>query len=454
MNNSKILFLLSSNLFHRNYVETGVIDSVSSKFDEVVILADESVKEINSERVLRYSYPVKRKQRHFQFLKILSWRHRKLSKTFKFRFYRVAQYTKIKLNTKQLIEGIKANLSSAIRRLKIISLGSRMIFPIANFIFRRILSPYSLFTEILQKERPDLIVIPSSAYDPAVLDVLNSSKKLGIKTLMLIDNWDNLSSKSVLWVHSDRIAVWGPQTAEHAQHIQGFNPDSISCIGTPRFDGYFQYRDQELRSHFDFKYILFVGQSLPADEFSILKNVNDLIQSDENLKNSIKLVYRPHPWAMHRDPIDLSSLSSVVLDPQIEYDFSSSDEPEKFQPSLAYYPSLLKNSEFVISMLTSMLIEASIFRKRVIAICHEELDNYTSPHRLLTEYVHFEGISKLPNITLSGSHQELTSCCRQWLTEGYVDIDDSTINRELDYFLKADGGYSQRLNSVIKNTIE
>ncbi len=51
------------------------------------------------------------------------------------------------------------------------------------------------------------MVFPSSAYDPLGNDLVRTAKPRGIKTLFLIDNWDNLS-----WLHGKSLPdrVYGP----------------------------------------------------------------------------------------------------------------------------------------------------------------------------------------------------------------------------------------------------
>ena len=77
---------------------------------------------------------------------------------------------------------------------------------------------------------PKIILFPSSAYDPVAIDLTLIGKSHKITTFNLIDNWDNLSSKSILWVLSDFVGVWGQQSKEHAIDIQCYNPESVKIL--------------------------------------------------------------------------------------------------------------------------------------------------------------------------------------------------------------------------------
>lgn len=456
MKSKKIVFLISSEIFYRNYISTGLVDLIQKQYNDLEILIPDDIQKPEKAKFKTYSISQQHENRHFQYLKILSWRYRKLSRTFKFRFLRTSQFKFIHLgdlrNLKKVKNTIWRNFVSIKRRAKILLLANSIIFPISKSFFEFILKPDHAVSSYLKNVRPDVVIMPSSAYDPIVMDIIHICQEESIKTVLLVDNWDNVSSKSILWRRPDVVGVWGEQTKEHAVEIQGLSNDQVSCIGTPRFEQYFEKRDLKSDSHFNFRYILFVGQSLPSDERRIVQLINDILSCSPFRESGIKLIYRPHPWAMNQNITSVEALEAVVIDPQISAKKLDLDRVEKFQPSLDYYPSLLQNAEFVVSALTSMLIEASIFRKRVIAIAHNEPNNYTSPHRVLSEYKHFEGIEKLPNVTISHNEADFTDQFKYLL--GDVDpVDKQLVDIHLKRFLNYEGTYSERLLKLLAEKI-
>tara|TARA_B110000003_G_scaffold29058_1_gene27422 strand:- start:364 stop:1731 length:1368 start_codon:yes stop_codon:yes gene_type:complete len=451
MKDKKVLFLISSELFYRNYVKTGVLEFLAQNYSELFVLASKEVSPINHKNVVRYQIDERNENRHYQFLRILGWRYRHRSRSFSFRLFRNSQFKfdfkqSEKVNT--FSETVKANFASLKRRIKILSAGSLLLFPVVQYLYKKKLKPPKNLIEIIKQVQPDVVVMPSSAYDPVVMDLINISKIQNIKSILLVDNWDNLSSKSILWELPDAVAVWGKQTKQFALDIQKFKDEQVTCIGSARFDNYFRVRHKELNSHFEFKYILFLGQSLPSKEIAALKILNAVLGSQEFFDLGLKIVYRPHPWAMNQGIPDLTKLNAVVLDPQIAPKDPLRRDIVSFQPSLEYYPSLLKNAEFVVSGLTSMLIEASIFHKNIIAIAHEEPGNYTSPHKLLTECMHFEGIDCLPNLTISRSKEELTEYFKKFLAMKHHSS-NIQVDSELSHFIMFEGKYNERLRDFI-----
>ena len=459
MRNKKIVFLVSSEIFYRNYINTGVIKFLLNEYKDIEILLREGMEQTENIKFRKYKVNQKHENRHFQYLKILSWRYRKLSRTFKFRFLRTSQFRMVDSGDLRSLSELKTliqrNLVSAKRRLKIIIASNFLIFPITKYLFEFILKPDDELDTYLRNIKPDALIMPSSAYDPIVVDLINICRKEKIKSILLVDNWDNLSSKSILWRRPDCVGVWGEQTKEHAIEIQGFKDDQVSCIGTPRFEQYFEKRNLILRSHFDFEYVLFVGQSLPSDELRIVTIINDILCSSLFKETGIKLIYRPHPWAMDQNLASveaLEALEAVIIDPQITARDTDGGRVEQFQPNLDYYPSLLQNAVFVVSALTSMIIEASIFRKKVIAIAHNEPNNYTSPHRLLKEYRHFEDIEKLPNLSISHKEENFFEEFK-FLMNNPEPVDDHNLDVNLNRFLNSEGTYFERLLAMLDEKI-
>ena len=87
----KVLFLISSELFHRNYVKTGVLEFLGQNYPNLVVLASKEVSPINHKNLVRYEIDEQNENRHYQFLRILGWRYRHRSRSFRFRLFKDSQ---------------------------------------------------------------------------------------------------------------------------------------------------------------------------------------------------------------------------------------------------------------------------------------------------------------------------------------------------------------------------
>jgi hypothetical protein len=259
--------------------------------------------------------------------------------------------------------------------------------------------------ELLQRVEPDLVIVPTGGTDPLVVDTIRSCRELGIKTLAIIYNWDNLSSKGVFPVLPDQFGVVGEQSVGHAEQIHRAPRERVTVLGSPYIDNYFHLGEESVPSPFPFRFVLFAGCYMPFDELSSLRLLERAIE-EHGL--DLKVVYRPHP---HRQPrrrpdfFDEAEFENVVLDPQVRELYLSSFHrtPAEMSslpmPELDYYPALLEHSEFVICPLSTMVVESAVFERRVLVIAYHDGVHSASPGIILG-YDHFQGIDQIEGFEL------------------------------------------------------
>ena len=103
-------------------------------------------------------------------------------------------------------------------------------------------------SEILQKIKPDLVLIPTQGHDISYFEFTVKCKEKGIKTCALVDNWDNLSSRVHPDPKPDNFFVWGKQSKNFGIKYQYINSNKIHILGTPRYENYFANRKKKLIS--------------------------------------------------------------------------------------------------------------------------------------------------------------------------------------------------------------
>ena len=273
---------------------------------------------------------------------------------------------------------------------------------------------------------------------------------VNLKTLLIIDNWDNLSSKSVLYELPKYLSVWGQQSMEHAIDIHGMRKENIFTLGTPRFDGYFKLRDTKLSSYFDFRYILFVGTALEFDERAALVQMNKLFSENAIFKN-YKIVYRPHPWRQSNNNFSIDDLQHVCLDPQIGTAYKQGEKTQ--QPDLQYYPALLQNAEAVVGGMTTMLIESLLMRTPFVAFIWKDTKHVTNMRAVFQNYIHFRGIDRISALLLNYDSKDLLRDLVSAL-EKKTKIDKNQLDNELNYFYTIHRDkFCDRLDKQVQNII-
>lgn len=304
------------------------------------------------------------------------------------------------------------------RQFLVYILGSRLIYPIFTLVNTRQNIANEDLRTFIQWQEYDFVVHISSAYEKTGSDLVKIANQNSISSVFVIDNWDNLSSKTVLQELPDFIIVWGEQTKRHAIEIQGFDSAKVFSLGSARFQEYFTVRNMDLASHFNHPYVLFAGTFLPFNEISCLMLLDIEIEANKNIYGNLKIVYRPHPSNHENNIVKFlkNDFRNVIIDPQIaEYN----SVPLNLSMSntnllrLDYYPSLIKNSEFIVGGLTSMLIEGTVFFKTYLALVYSEPLSVTSPRRVFREYVHFKQVENLPNVVLIRERRNLIIDFRQ-----------------------------------------
>jgi hypothetical protein len=375
-----------------------------------------------------YYFPDELAVEHYALFNILMWRNRYKSPSFQFRFKRLLHMELLKYRKRSYFKQLKrfaVAYTHASTSPLYAMFGKQRNIPIAQDLLDHI-----------KRVNPDMIIYPSSAYDPDGNDIVRIGKMLGIKTLFLIDNWDNLSSKTIFWAFPDHLGVWGRQSKDHAIDIHGFQPEQVTVIGTPRFDDYY---GETPPSPFSFQYALFTGQAIPFDELSALRELEIEMR---RRAYDYKIIYRPHPWRQARlcdDIFKEAQFKHIILDPQIKDAYYNR---KSIQPDLKYYPALLKNAKFVISTPTTMLIESLLCNKHVVLIAYDDGIHLTNPLNALKNYQHFDGIVNIPQVHVCDSKDMLgMSLHRSFDTNGHADV---------SYYIFNDGRrYKDRLSELV-----
>ncbi len=457
--NKNILIVISTNEYLRNYIETDAFNELAKNYNCKYLISNKInsiLFEKNNLDYEIYQEDAKQTLMSYNFFITLMFKYRKKSSSFNFRIKRLFPLPGgvSEIITSILKEGINykfITIKRVVYRFYKKILSSNLIFPIYKFLFYKKHKLNNYLINSVNDFNPSLIIFPSSAYDPIGIDIAFISKKnKNIKSFFLIDNWDNLSSKSILFEKPNYLGVWSKQSLGHAIDIQGFDPKNVFIIGTPRYNHYFLDRKSVLKSHFAFKYILFVGTAVEFDEEGVLVKLNNIIEKNKNIFNGIKIVYRPHPWRQSNMSILDLDLKNIVIDPQLLNTYSKNDKSSDFQPGLNYYSSLIQNSEFVIGGLTSMLIESIIFRKPYFALAYDDKKNLTSQHNMLKNYVHFRGIENIDAIYL---FKEINNLDFEFISyfKNYINIDLSNVDSQREYFLFQDQFLNY--NEMLLNTV-
>lgn len=407
----KIALIITSKIFERNYLNQYFLDSCD-EVELIVIkrMASTSRFELDSNSLL-YSLSGIQNLISKILFKIELIRKLNKSKTFKFRLLRSIYWPEIKI----LIWGIKdgnyeknfdniISLTKLVGKSVIVATSYIMLLPI-TLLPKSIYRPIIRATEgelgrLLKNLNPNIIIFPFTGYEIEQNYLPSIAKEINSKLVFCTDNWDNLSSKTVISFQPDIITAWGDQTKRHAMEIQGIPKEKIIVAPSPRLAVYKNTLPIKER-----KYVIgFVGAFLSFDEIDALEIIEQILNKRfAETGESWSISYRPHPWRMAKSEWErLANLKRVNIANEFENNYINNSWSTDFQPSLSGYPDFFEKCDFIVGGLTTMLLEAMLSKRRVIAIGYwDKKYNLYSPGAAYENYEHFVGLSKLKNISLA-----------------------------------------------------
>lgn len=386
------LILIADDLYVRSFVETGALDAVAD--GQTSFAATSAVSRLDAlpdEAAGNLIALDERRERR------LGW-------------YRAVAMAAMRKRSETMRLKTELDLGPR-RRLAAKFLALPWVWPLARRVLLWRAGRGEAVAAVIDRVQPDLIIAPTAGTDSAVWDAIVAARRAGARSLVLINGWDNLSSKSVFPELPDYMGVWGPQAAGQAHVIHGMAGDRTFELGVPTFHGHFGFQPGD-QSPYPFPYVLFAGCALPFDELSALHVLDRAVAESE--REDLRIVYRPHPWRHPRscpDVFDPAHFESVVIDRQLATGYALSVErgsvgPSEVLPELDQYPALLGNAEMVVCPLSTMIIEALIVKKRVLTLTYDD-GVHRIPPNTVVRFSHFAGIEQTEGIHLCAEAGDL-----------------------------------------------
>lgn len=392
----RVLIVIAADQYVRNLVEPGAFAALDEEDVEYVASGSGVVHEASRARLaatgrrVTYVDVSDRRQRAYANLQLLiMWTLRRRSRTMR----------------------VKSRLMPLWQRLRFGAVSSPGLRGLARRWYLWRTGPHAELQALLRSRRPDVVVAPSGGTDALVTDTVRTAHELGVPSIVIAHNWDNLSSKGAFAVTPDVIAVWGEQSARHAEQIHGLPRERVAVLGSPSLDSYFRHSAGATDSPFPFPFVLFAGCFAPFDERAALRRLDAIVEAHGL---DLKIVYRPHPHRQPRrrpDRVDDGDLLHVVLDPGVRDVYAAHGDASRVRakpmfPPLEQYPALLEHARFVITPLSTMIVEAAIFECPVIVIAYDDGVHPNSPAVAAT-FEHFDGLREIRGLKIADEPADL-----------------------------------------------
>lgn len=307
--------------------------------------------------------------------------------------------------------------------------------------------------DVLYYYKPDLILHPTALEGLFVADLAAWGKANKVKTVYIMNSWDNPSTKAMIADHPDKLIVWGEHSAQDAMRHMQSPPESIIKLGAAQYDVYRKpprVSPAEWRAKLSISpntlALLYAGSNQGLNETEHLMRLEDGIDAGAGLAN-VKVVYRPHPWRPYpAEEKDFFAVpwKHVVMDPSAVESYKQSRGAGRVRVDLADYEdthSTLCAVDAVISPLSSILLEAALHGKPVCAI--------TAGLEIRHFYQTF--FDKVACWKVAEPH-EIVSRCKQMLKQARDEWMAKSRRESCAYFVEpSDRPYGERLVEALES---
>ena len=285
----------------------------------------------------------------------------------------------------------------------------------------------------------DWLVMPCNALDELMTDYLAHARQIKLRTILAIDNWDNLTSKSAFVVHPNLMTVMGAKCVQYAVEIHNSNPKTVLPIGLPRFDTYRTlWKNGGTTKRSSQKRVLYAGFSLAHSERRIVDALANFLDNQYG-SGVIEVHYRPHPLAVPRiDNYEIKNPHVVVTE---HGNLSRTGMPhmnEEFINALA-------EANVVVGAPTTLMLEAMLVGRPCVLDITSDKFHRTTAGNAAQRYTHMRDLLAVRDLARGETIDQLISAVNKILDAG-----TTTVSYEIEHLYDTGGpSYAEQLTSIL-----
>jgi hypothetical protein len=292
--------------------------------------------------------------------------------------------------------------------------GIRQVFQWAAHRKLRAL-PFDGLRELLDREQPDILIHPCVMEGVFLNDLIEESKRRNIPLVVIMNSWDNPSTKRAMIGNPDWLLVWGEQTHRHAVDLAGMPPERTLKFGAAQFE---VYRESPQMNRDEFCELNGVDPALPllvyAGSSKGTREIDHLRQLDAAVESGalppVNILYRPHPWGNGGEG-GANILDEPWRHVAIEHsmrEYLEQVRAGQTQICLADYRhthEVLTHCDALISPLSTIILEAALHGKP--AMCFLPDTDQSDHFRHDSKLMHFQDMFEMPEILVARGREEL-----------------------------------------------
>ena len=329
---------------------------------------------------------------------------------------------------------------------------------------------HSKKSQVLLKEISPKIVVSTYPVNFSEATILHNANLLGIKTIIHLLSWDNITAKGYFPALSSEYITWGNVMTKELMEHYNVDINNIHQTGVPHFDLHVQVKQK--RNHNNWikktglrtdKPYLFFGMSSPRfapNEIDIVEYLAKRINLGK-LYPGLQLLVRPHPQNITGNLADKSWLPRLKV---LESEKVKLDLPSLVNSKLNYslensdmirLSNLMYGSAIVLNSGSTISIDALMLDKPVLITSFdgkEKLPYWKSARRLI-DYTHLKKLVDLGGVEVCKSYMELEKNILTWLSNPNKNRQNRTFTREAECGVD-DGQATEKVVNVLTNTLD
>ena len=345
------------------------------------------------------------------------------------------------------------------------------VFPFIKTLFLKrelkMLNSHSA-KELIEELNPKILVSTYPVnYSEAML--MYAAKSKGLKTVMHLLSWDNISCKGHFPILADEYIAWGPIMRDELKEYYDVKDTNIHNTGVPHFDLHTTSKKDPQHEKYLMlqgldpkKPYLFFGMSSPRfapKEIDIVEYLASQIQNDV-YGSELQLVVRPHPQNIQGSMSDTSWLPRLekMKNSRIAIDIpklAKSKMPWSMEESDMYKLShLLAGARLSLNSGSTLSIDSMMCGTPVILTSFDgdaELSYWMSARRLI-DYNHLKKLTNREGVITCDSYYTLESSIKDVLKNR--EAVSNTISKSVQQFCPTTGNATESVISSLISIVE
>ena len=315
--------------------------------------------------------------------------------------------------------------------------------------------------KFLAKETPDLVVL-TNLFEDFEISLLREARRLGIRTVGLINSWDRLTARWSVRLRPDTLLVFNEENKGEAVRLMDMPAHAIQICGIPQYDRYVNetpidretfFRSKGLDPHKRLILLAPMGPTFSDSDWQLIDLIERLMHESKELQDCQMLVRFQPNEALDRAGI-LERPWLIYDDPGIRFGEGRSGDWDMTEADLRGLHASLHYADVLITYTSSISVDAAVTDTPIINInftlhpVHEYL-------RTPTFYYgtnHHQSATRTGGIHIVKSVDELVHATRAYLDNPSLDhAQRHRLAEEQTYRL--DGKSSARIAAAIRAAV-